>query len=501
MSNARAKSLPPPVGGWDALNALADMPPENAVQLDNWFPDADRVSVRRGYATHSTGYPGPVDSLMVYQPASGTARMFAASGAGIYNATGAGAVGSPVVTGRSNARFQTAQMTTAGGHFLLAVNGADTPQIYDGTTWADSTITGPTPANLVWINMHQRRLWMGETGTLRAWYLAPNAVTGAATFFDFTGLASLGGSLIGMGTWTRDGGSGADDLAAFVTDQGEVLLYAGTDPSSIATWGLVGVFRIGRPLGRRAMLRAGADLIIMTDLGFVSLSDVLPVDRVQQSGATISRQINPAVVTAARTYRANFGWQAFLYPGSNMAMFNVPAINGAFDQYVFNSITRAPCRFTNIPARCWGLLNEVPFFGAANSVCRFDTGTSDAGTNITASAVQAFNGFGSMAQKKLFRRCQVIMASDAPPSVGVDLALDYRTQAPMPAVSGAINTAALWDDAVWDAGLWSGEAIFDQWRGVRGVGRVAAVRVQSVSQTARPSWLATNVLAVPGGIL
>jgi hypothetical protein len=33
---SRAASLPPPVGGWDALSALADMPPDHAVTLDNW---------------------------------------------------------------------------------------------------------------------------------------------------------------------------------------------------------------------------------------------------------------------------------------------------------------------------------------------------------------------------------------------------------------------------------------------------------------------------------
>jgi hypothetical protein len=304
-----------------------------------------------------------------------------------------------------------------------------------------------------------------------------------------------------MGTWTRDGGSGPDDLAVFLTSEGEALIYSGTDPADVATWGLVGIFRLGRPLGRRCMIRAGAELLIMTDQGFVSLSEVLPVDRAQQSAAAFSRQINPSVVTAARTYSANFGWQAFLYPRSNMAIFNVPAQAGAFEQYVFNTITRAPCRFIGMDARCWGLLNENAYFGGANAVYLSDTGTVDDAADIVATGVQAFNKFGSAAQKKAFKQCQVIVASEAAPSLGVDMVTDYRIQTPLPQVSAAESAFALWDVALWDVGLWAGEAVFDQLRGVRGIGRVGAVRVVSSSRIARPSWIATNVNFIPGGTL
>ena len=501
MSASRATSLPPPVGGWNALDALADMRPDQAIQLDNWFPDADRVSVRRGYTAWSTGYPAAVETLMPYVPPAGSATLFAASGGNIYNATGSGAVGAAVLSGRSNARWQWAQMTTAGGHFLFVCNGADTPQTWNGTTWANTTITGPTVANLAWVNIHQRRMWVGEINSLRGWYLAPNAVGGAADFFDFTGLASLGGYLLGMGTWTRDGGSGPDDLAVFLTSEGEALIYSGTDPSSTATWGLVGIFRIGRPLGRRCMIRAGAELLIMTEGGFVSLSDVLPVDRAQQAAAAFSRQINPAVVAAARVTGSNFGWQAFLYPRSNMAIFNVPAPAGVYDQFVFNTITRAPCRFKNVPARCWGLLNDSAYFGGANAVFLFDTGTSDNGSEIVATAVQAFNKFGSAAQRKAFKHCQAILTAEAPPSVGLDLVVDYRLEVPAPIPTETQSALARWDEARWDEALWAGETVFDAWRGVRGIGRVAAVRLVSVSQFSRPSWLASNVLYIPGGTL
>ncbi len=498
MSGSRATSLPPPVGGWNTLDALADMPTEDAVTLDNWFPDADRVSVRRGYVAWVTGFPAAVETLMPYQPPSGATQLFAAAGTAIYDATAPGAVGAAVVSGQTNARWQWAQMTTAGGHFLFACNGADTPQVWDGSTWANTTITGPTVDNLAWVNIHQRRMWVGEVDSLRGWYLAPNAIGGAATFFDFTGLASLGGSLLGLGTWTRDGGSGPDDLAVFLTTEGEALIYAGNDPAS--NWALVGIFRLGRPLGRRCMIRAGAELMVMTDLGFVSLSDVLPVDRAQQSAAAFSRKINPTVVSQARTYFADFGWQAFLYPSSNMAIFNVPNF-GTNQQYVFNTITRAACRFVGVDAKCWGLLGNSAYFGGTNAVYLFDSGVTDADAAVDAMAVQAFNPFGSAAQKKAFKRAQAILVADDAPAYAVDMVTDYRTQAPLPPLSAPAFSAARFDEARFDESVFGGEAVFDNSRGVRGVGRVAAVRLHSASLNTRPSWLATNVQFIPGGTL
>lgn len=477
------------------------MPPDRAQTLVNWFPDADKVTMRRGFTSHATGMTSAVETLFAYQSPSGAAKLFAAADNSIFDVTSAGAVGSAVATGTVNNRFQWTQMTTAGGHFILAVNGSTTARIYDGSTWANSTITGPTLANLVWINQHQRRLWMGETGTLRAWYLAPNAVTGAATSFDFTGLASLGGSLMGMGTWTRDGGSGPDDLAVFLTTEGEVLIYSGTDPASADTWALVGIFRIGRPLGRRCMVRAGADLIVMTQDGFAELSTVLPIDRSQQSAASLTKNINPALAAQARLYFSSFGWQPMLYPAANMLIFNVPAEAGRFEQYVFNTITRAGARFTGIPARCFALLGDVAYFGGAGAVFRFDTGTSDNGANIVAFAVQSPHAFGAKAQKKNFRRVRAILQAEGTPVVGVDMALDYATQTPPPPPTALPSTVSLWDSALWDVGLWAGEAIFDESRGVRGVGRMGSVRLYCVSNTVRPSWIGTDVVFTPAGIL
>ena len=61
-----------PVGGLNARDALANMPPEDAVILDNWLPDATSVYLRNGYTSWATGFPGAVKTLMTYS--AGAAR-------------------------------------------------------------------------------------------------------------------------------------------------------------------------------------------------------------------------------------------------------------------------------------------------------------------------------------------------------------------------------------------------------------------------------------------
>ena len=305
-----------------------------------------------------------------------------------------------------------------------------------------------------------------------------------------------------MGTWSRDSGAGAQNVAAFITSEGEALIYAGTDPSSAATWGLIGVFRLGRPLGRRCILQFGADLCIYTEDGVVLLSRILPVDASQQSAEAISRQINSAITASVRSYSTSFGWEPFLYPARNMAIFNAPDANGTFIQFVFNTISQGPSKFTGLPARCWGLMAGLPYFGTTNSVCLFDNGSTDNGATISAVAIQAPNAFGSRPSKKMFRRVQPIMRAAGAPSFGVDLALDYRTFAPLPAVVKADLGGVLWDGARWDNGTWLELLVIDKMRGVRGIGRTGAVRlVVQTGAGGRVAWVGTNVLYVPGGLL
>ena len=45
---AQPESVPAPIKGWNTRDALTSMDPLDAVQLDNWYPDASGLNLRNG---------------------------------------------------------------------------------------------------------------------------------------------------------------------------------------------------------------------------------------------------------------------------------------------------------------------------------------------------------------------------------------------------------------------------------------------------------------------
>lgn len=146
-SVATVTSVPAPVGGLNARDSLAEMPATDALVLDNYVPGTTNVTLRLGSAPWATGITGRVNSLLEYRFAT-TNKMFAAAGVNIYDATASGPVGAPVVTGLTGDHWQSINFGTPGGHFLVAVNGADKGKLFDGTTWRSLEGIGPAISSI-----------------------------------------------------------------------------------------------------------------------------------------------------------------------------------------------------------------------------------------------------------------------------------------------------------------------------------------------------------------
>jgi len=252
-AKSRSVSVTAPVGGWNARDSLADMPPADAVIMLNWFPLTTEVTLRKGYTEWATGISGQVESLFVYA-GSTTNELFAAAGGSFYDVTATGAVGAAVVTGTSNSRWQYVNISTTGGNFMYVANGVNKPYLYNGTTWtaidAVSTpaITGVTTTTLNNPITFKNRLWFIQDSTLVVWYLPTDSIGGAANKIDMSAVAQLGGYIVCHYTWSLDAGDGVDDYYVAVTSMGEIIIYQGTDPSSLTTFSLRGVWQLGHPV-------------------------------------------------------------------------------------------------------------------------------------------------------------------------------------------------------------------------------------------------------------
>jgi hypothetical protein len=509
MSNARRRpvakgfSVPPPVGGLNARDEFADMDERDAITLDNFFPEPSYVSLRRGYESHATGISGAITSLMEWAgPAS--RKLFAANSSAIYEVTSAGAVGAAAVSSLSNGKWQHAMQTTSGGNFLVICNGADSVRNYDGSSWTTPTINNVTSSTLTNVCLHKKRLWFVQKDTTKAWYLATEAISGDATAFELGSLFQLGGKLRAIASWTRDGGSGPDDFLAFISSLGEVAIYQGTDPSQASSWAIVGVYRLGAPIGDRSTIKTGGDLAIITQDGVVSLTRMLSLDRSVSARAAITDKISDLFKTSARTFGSNFGWQGIAYPRGNMAIFNIPQTEGSTQvQFVMNTLTGAWCRFTGLNGGCWAVFNEELYFGGnSGTVWKADTGFQDNGSAITGDIKTAFNYYKSRGQLKRFQMIRPIFSSNGSPGFLLDLNVDYAEDDPTSSPTATSIAQSLWDDAEWDVDVWNGgNPVTRSWTGVAGIGMCAAIRLRVASDGATFILNSFDVTAEVGGII
>lgn len=503
-------SVPAPVGGLNAVNAFADMPATDAIQMDNWVPGVNACSVRPGYSAWKTGFASAIETLMPYNSAS-TSKLFAAAGTAIYDASTAGAVGAAVVSGMTNARWQYVNFGTVGGQFLLAVNGADRMRIYNGTVFGyegDGTFTAVTGFNTQLakdIQVYASRVWLIEKNSFRVWYLPLNSIGGAAASIDFSSLFILGGGLAGMVTWQTASTYSIQTYAAFVSTQGEVLLYLGSDPASASTWAKVGQFRIGRPIGQRFYERAGDDTLLITSDGIIPMSKAAITDRQEQSDA-ISYKIIQLINNDIATYKDNFGWQVILYPFGNRLFVNVPKASTSAPsdnvQYVMNTITNKWCRYTSIGANCWALFNDAIYFGGSATVYQAETGNDDNGTAITATCTPAYSYFGAPGQQKLFTACRPIVTTNGTFQPAIGLALDFAGAASTssPTLSVA-SSAAPWNTSPWNTTPWASTTqTVRNWQYIGGVGFAASVTMASQTKGMAVQWSSTDITYERGGI-
>lgn len=503
---SRTRSIVAPVGGLNARDAISAMKETEATIMTNWFPTPSDVAVRNGYADHVTGITGSVDTLMPYNNGV-TQELFAVANGAIYDVTSAGAVGAAEVSGLSNSRWQYTLMGTAGGYFLLAVNGADKMRIYDGTTWdADGggtyTVTGVNTVNITHINNFKNRVWLIEEDSLSAWYLPVSSIAGAAAELNLSGLFKLGGYLMAMANWTIDNAAGIDDYAAFVTSEGECAIYQGTDPSSANTWALKGTFRIGKPIGRRCFIKAGADVLLLTTDGAFPLSKSLLTDRSQLQSA-ITDKITNLISADIRAYSANFGWQPMLYPSGNKLIINIPQVESTTSyQYVMNTITGAWCKFTNWNGFCFEELSDSLYFGGSGVVCVCDTGTDDNGSDISTEVQQAYSYFGQPGVVKHFKMARPIFLAEGDVSPAIVMNVDYQNRIPQYSPSFSGSSGSVWDAAPWDTSDWgSGDNIIKKWQTVTGVGYAGGLRIKTATQGIAIRWQASDVVYEPGGTL
>lgn len=515
------------------------MDPAYALACQNFVATPQGLSLRKGYRKWATGLPTACTSLMPYNSTlAASSKLFAVCGTAIYDVTSPGAVGAAAVTGLNGSApyWQHASQTfsTAGTNYLMAVNGVNAPLLYSGSAWTTCTqVASPaTPgqwktldsngnavniATFVDIVLHQQRLWFVAANSTKAYYADIASVGGSLYPFDFGPLFSRGGKLHKLAVWTMDiGGTvGTQALLVAISDRGDVVIYGGNNPAVSTSWTLIGIYQIGAPVGRRCTASYQGDLMILSQDGLYPLSKYLQSARLDTSAA-LTYTISPTVSDLVKALAAQPGFELVVAPAENVMLLNVPqSVQSSNFQFCFHTITKGWSQFTGWPAQCFNVFNDTVYFGGPDYVGRafydYKDGADYAGvggSNITATALSAFNGMngvqglGSGVQKHVKLVKPFIVSAGPIPTVNVGVNVDYNMTAIVGSTASNSASTSLWDVATWDspAAQWVGSLItYNQWATPSCYPGNVMSFVISLSATDETLWVETQWLVEPCG--
>jgi hypothetical protein len=510
-------TVPAPVGGLNARDSLAAMPPTDAIILNNWWPQPYGCSVRKGYHEWTTGMPSEVRTLATWSSVNGTQTLYAWSGPDMYEAVN-GPVGVAEVVALSTSVWETVQLVNVAGSHLICVNGVD-----DGILVSETGITrivagdgtlgtwsGINPADATQVTVHQSRLWAVQQDSSVGWYFPILSISGVAKAWDFGPLFSRGGFLQFLTTWTLDDGNGAEDHIVAMSSKGEAVVFAGGNPEDPETgFSLVGVYFIGAPVsGRRGFIKAGGDILILTQQGLVSLAAELVSTKVNEAELSVTtRKIQFLISELISELSTLFGWELRYFPKLNMIMLNVPSVTSGGDlQLAANQITGAWTQFSGMAARCWAILNSDPFFGGSNgTVYRAWNGSIDnvlldnsGGKGIIANVQQAYNYYEQLTTQKQISMYRPTFVVEKGIAIQSTILYDFNVTTLTAPDAPARDYASLWNFGLWNQATWSGGNVVQKnWFQALGMGVAASLRMSTQTET-EALWVATDYSFIGG---
>lgn len=499
------KKMPAPIGGLNVKD-ISRMPPTDAISLINWVPEQYGIRCRKGYYEHCIGLDGEVRTLAIYQPnrqTPGTTKLFAFTDAKIYDVTASSNTPpmSLVMSGVADSgRYSTCLYSNIAGIFMLACSHEGQYRYFDGTNWQTPTmgagagqVAGIDPVKLCYVTSFKRRAWFVERNSADLWYSDPDAITGTFARFNVGPFLKHGGAVAWVENWTIDGGEGTDDYLVIAGENGDILLYKGTDPTSASTFAMVGAWYVGQLVGgRRSVTAYGGDLLILCREGLQPLSYLMKGGQALLSVSAVRylEKVNQKLGELASADLDSKKWELRTIPGHNLLMVQKPnASVSLYEQYVMNTDTAGWCVFNGLP-----MLTSLDtalgyYFGTADGkVCKGLEGFFDAvpygetvGNGLAGVIQQAYSDFDAPGRAKTFTMVRPVFTASDRPSVIISILVDYKLDHVSGSPTYALPAGSLWDVALWDAGIWGGSLnTYMDWAGAAAEGFAGSIYMATV---------------------
>lgn len=457
-------TYPAPTLGLVTTASMGAAPSGSASILENWMMTLTGARVRGGSVRRSLAADGGAIRSAFKYKYGGLEKMFMATNSGIYDMTAPAAppaTTAAAVSGLASGDWCAFQQTNAGTSYLVCFNGTDDRRLFNGVSWGTSpAITfsdSTTMASLNYGWIFKNRQFLIKNGSLDAYYLDLNAVGGAALVFPLGGVLKKGGSLLMGFSWSIESGDGPNEYCAFVTTEGEVAIYSGSNPSDANDFALKGVYQIGKPLGKNAQIKSGSDVLVATIDGLTPISQIFQRDRQTLALVSMSRAIEKEWKIAANAVPR--GWTLTLWPEQNLVFVAFPENTVLPDTtFVFNVLNNKWSIIKNWAASAYQTLQGSLFFGSIGGYCwQGDTSGSDNGAPFFATYLSQFTAAGEFSQEKTASKAQMSFRAKTEPNVKLFARADYDLSRPSYGVVSVGDAGSSeWDVGLWDVGKWDG---------------------------------------------
>lgn len=516
-------TIPAPTNGIDTISNLYGMDIRSSIATRNIDAATTGLKVRPGYNEYANGFLGL--GIQTILPFKGSAddnaldALFAANSDGLYDitlstTTPVKLIDWPIKTAQSGRMSFTQVTNDAGAHFLLAADEINGLYIYTESTglWTIPTITGPTggAADIVFVMSWKQRVWYIEKDSTSSWYTDVGTFFGTVTEFNFGSRFRYGGNLSAIYDWTLDSGEGPDDYLVAVSRGGDVIIYGGTDPSSTATFGIIGLWFVGEmPFGRRIGSLYGGDLLLLSTYGLISLTALTKGVDPFSMEASLTWKIQSAIQDLMIRTKDSFGWEIKIHPNLSRLIISTPKELSEPDlQFIYELNLKAWSIWSGMPILTSEQYRGESYIGSTSvSVWKIE-GTND---DVTLAAPvpqqidwELLTSYQDLGSPEIFKRVQFlrpIFISSSSPSYDIVAKYDYDlTDIPAP-VNASAGAIGVWDVGLWDIALWGGGFFpFQPMRGSSGMGKTVAIRLRGRS-LADTTLIAIGILWDDGGML
>jgi hypothetical protein len=494
-----------------------DFPASDAYILDNIIPKPFGCEIRKGWQNWfptANIFSAAVTTILPFT-AEKTAfsRLFASPAVSpslIYDISTPNAAPTLSLTPSTNSdvpgEWYYTNFVTIGGNFLLAVaagagyytfsapagvgawvehiNGAGAGQIQ----WPAGVAL--TSKDISFVFIWKNRVWFLVRNSATAYYLPVSQLSGQLNAFDFGQQLTMGGALSWGTSWTYDAGDGIDDSLILTSDQGQVLVYTGTDPDSAQAFQKKGVWYAGRPpVGRRAFAQQGGDVLFLSEYGVIAVSDLVS-GKLHSANLTgsVGYKVNPFVSQQTTFYLTTPYWFMQPYPNEELMYVGTPILteSGNAQDLGMYSLNNAWCTFSGMDVLCAAVWNGKFIFGSTNGMVNQaftgfqDNVSSDGltkGDEVTARIQGPFGDYDTPDMNKRMLRIKIYGLSSDDPTYFARFLSEYNLTTPINSPQPVSSITNGWDSGKWDQALWAGGGSFRKWFGVTGYGKKLSLQL------------------------